>query len=718
MFESKLNRGRANGYALLDSEGKVPLDMTYVGANGTSGTSGTSGAQGSSGNSGSSGTSGETGTSGTSGESGTSGQNGTSGTSILLDSTLTFNDNTIEGGNIGATGTKITINQSYNAQTYMNGNGVLVTDNPTNSQVQAGWIVRFYDGTVRTVIGASVPPGQSYFSIQIDSNVNIDPGYPLTVESPDYFEGDDPFVEIKAGSNSLVLDSEGITTFPGSIHKTTDASIIVGSFPVAEDVIVYAVDYEAPVWRMFFLSPVYPNLGTDVTVGTTVTTNWGTPITATVQEIIDDRDPNGVWVFIFDEDVSVGFTGGQSLTATFGNIPKTWTFGTSGLLTLPNGDVIPGSASNGTSGTSGESGASGTSGTAGTSVLLDSILTFNDNTISGSAIDQIGTKITIATAWDGSVGFQGNGLFVTDNAETSLVQSGWRVRFYDGTIRTVDYITSSNMGQPYRAITFDSSVALNPAYPVTVESPDYVAGVDSHVELSADSNNWNFNSDGTTAFPSYTFPSSDGTSGQVLATNGSGNLNWSSTSTGTSGTSGASGVSGSSGTSGTRGSSGTAGTSGTSGNTGVSGSSGTSGANGLSGSSGSSGSTGTSGSTGASGTSGTSFTSPYSGNLNGTAGQSWMSSFGATTSINWNNGNVQTRTLAASETFTFANPQNGATYILVIKQAAAGNYTITWPTISWIGGAPPVMTATANKTDIYTFVYANSTYFGSYAQNF
>jgi hypothetical protein len=166
------------------------------------------------------------------------------------------------------------------------------------------------------------------------------------------------------------------------------------------------------------------------------------------------------------------------------------------------------------------------------------------------------------------------------------------------------------------------------------------------------------------------------------------------------------------------GSSGTSGANGLSGSSGSSGASGTSGANGLSGSSGSSGSTGTSGSTGASGTSGTSFTSPYSGNLNGTAGQSWMSSFGATTSINWNNGNVQTRTLAASETFTFANPQNGATYILVIKQAAAGNYTITWPTISWMGGAPPTMTTTANKTDIYTFVYANSTYFGSYAQNF
>ena len=119
-----------------------------------------------------------------------------------------------------------------------------------------------------------------------------------------------------------------------------------------------------------------------------------------------------------------------------------------------------------------------------------------------------------------------------------------------------------------------------------------------------------------------------------------------------------------------------------------------------------------------SGSSGTSFASPYSGNLNGTAGQAWMSSYGATASINWNNGNVQTNTLAASTTFTFANPNNGATYILVIKQAAAGNYTITWPSVTWSGGTTPTMTATANKTDIYTFVYVNSIYYGSYVQNF
>ena len=96
-----------------------------------------------------------------------------------------------------------------------------------------------------------------------------------------------------------------------------------------------------------------------------------------------------------------------------------------------------------------------------------------------------------------------------------------------------------------------------------------------------------------------------------------------------------------------------------------------------------------------------------------------MSSYGSTASINWNNGNIQTFTLTGSTTFTFSNPQNGATYILVIRQASSvGSYTITWPTISWSGAVTPVMTATVNKYDIYTLIYVNSQYYGSYVQNF
>ena len=83
MFESKINRGRANGYAPLNGDGKVGLNYLpdVVGVAGTSGTSGVNGVNGSQGSSGASGTAGSSGTSGIDGSQGSSGANGTSGTS-------------------------------------------------------------------------------------------------------------------------------------------------------------------------------------------------------------------------------------------------------------------------------------------------------------------------------------------------------------------------------------------------------------------------------------------------------------------------------------------------------------------------------------------------------------------------------------------------------------------------------------------------------------
>jgi hypothetical protein len=73
----------------------------------------------------------------------------------------------------------------------------------------------------------------------------------------------------------------------------------------------------------------------------------------------------------------------------------------------------------------------------------------------------------------------------------------------------------------------------------------------------------------------------------------------------------------------------------------------------------------------------------------------------------------------ATTTFTFSNPNAGATYILIIRQNAAGSYTITWPvTVAWSGASTPTMTPNANRYDVYTFIYDGSKYFGSYVQNF
>jgi hypothetical protein len=105
-------------------------------------------------------------------------------------------------------------------------------------------------------------------------------------------------------------------------------------------------------------------------------------------------------------------------------------------------------------------------------------------------------------------------------------------------------------------------------------------------------------------------------------------------------------------------------------------------------------------------------------------GQSYVAlpATGTTTSattINWNDGNVQEEVLGDNTTFTFTNPKAGATYILIIKQSSGGGNTITWdPRVTWVGGATPVMTSTADRFDVYTFVFDGNRFFGSYTQNF
>jgi hypothetical protein len=126
---------------------------------------------------------------------------------------------------------------------------------------------------------------------------------------------------------------------------------------------------------------------------------------------------------------------------------------------------------------------------------------------------------------------------------------------------------------------------------------------------------------------------------------------------------------------------------------------------------------GSSGTSGSSGSSGSSFLSPYTGNIQ-VNGQAWANSYTASSAtIDWDNGNVQFYTLTGATTFTFNDGKAGGTYILVVKQGAAGGYTVGWPgSVTW--ASTPTMTAGANKYDVYTFVYVDSKYFGSYLQNF
>ena len=86
---------------------------------------------------------------------------------------------------------------------------------------------------------------------------------------------------------------------------------------------------------------------------------------------------------------------------------------------------------------------------------------------------------------------------------------------------------------------------------------------------------------------------------------------------------------------------------------------------------------------------------------------------GATVAVNWDNGNSQKVTLGGNRTLTFANPQAGAEYVLEIIQDGTGSRTVTWPTITWVGGdVEPTLDTAAGAIDIIHLTYDGTVYVG------
>lgn len=91
----------------------------------------------------------------------------------------------------------------------------------------------------------------------------------------------------------------------------------------------------------------------------------------------------------------------------------------------------------------------------------------------------------------------------------------------------------------------------------------------------------------------------------------------------------------------------------------------------------------------------------------------------ATTAIDWANGNNQKFELKASTTFTFANPQNGAKYTVMLTQENSQNWTVDYPaTVVWPRGVKPTMSTGDGDIDICSFVYSsvNTKYYGACSQ--
>lgn len=85
---------------------------------------------------------------------------------------------------------------------------------------------------------------------------------------------------------------------------------------------------------------------------------------------------------------------------------------------------------------------------------------------------------------------------------------------------------------------------------------------------------------------------------------------------------------------------------------------------------------------------------------------------GATITFNMATSPIHTVTLGGNRTLATSNLVAGQSFVVVLKQDGTGSRTVTWwGNIIWPGATPPVLTTTANRYDIFTFLYDGTNYF-------
>ena len=90
-------------------------------------------------------------------------------------------------------------------------------------------------------------------------------------------------------------------------------------------------------------------------------------------------------------------------------------------------------------------------------------------------------------------------------------------------------------------------------------------------------------------------------------------------------------------------------------------------------------------------------------------------------SIAWDLESNQVATVTLNQNSTLANPSNkqaGATYVVIVKQPAGANYTLSFASdYKFSGGAAPTLTATNGAVDIFTFISDGTDMYGAFIQD-
>jgi hypothetical protein len=228
MFESKINRGKANGYAPLDGDGKVSLSNLpdVVGQAGTSGTSGVNGSQGLNGTPGTSGTDGTSGTSPFAGVN--TGSFATTGSNVFIGNQSisgSLSVSQIVSANAPQVGDIASADET--GISYLTGDltrwAIFREDAFTIgvwTDVVAGWAVTDNDGFTDIIAGRG-----SFGAASFQTTTNNWPapasGKTYVFTSPDYQEGYINPITISVSDNDWEFDVNGGLTFPDETTQTT-----------------------------------------------------------------------------------------------------------------------------------------------------------------------------------------------------------------------------------------------------------------------------------------------------------------------------------------------------------------------------------------------------------------------------------------------------------------------------------------------------------------
>jgi hypothetical protein len=89
----------------------------------------------------------------------------------------------------------------------------------------------------------------------------------------------------------------------------------------------------------------------------------------------------------------------------------------------------------------------------------------------------------------------------------------------------------------------------------------------------------------------------------------------------------------------------------------------------------------------------------------------------ASVAFDWSSGNEHKAVLSTASTISFSNAVVGGRYVVLLKQDSTGSRVVTWPVaVLWPnGGGAPTLSTTGSKTDLFTFFYDGTNYFGNYS---